>query len=395
VDDCRAEAVDAGMPAPPKPIEATAVGPFVRPRLYVSDVTIERVAVLIQARSAGLSLIVDELAGLFANMGRYSQGSDREFWLEAWNGNPYAVERMRREPILLDRLMVSVTGGFQPDKLASAFNGDNDGMYARICFAWPSEAGYRPMSNDVSELEPEIVNALIRLVRLGEPNSDGVLASSSIPLSTDAVSCFESFRQLLHDGKADLEDREREWWAKGATQVLRIAGTLAMLTWAWRSDAREPQEIGARQIEAAVELWRDYFWPHSRAALRQMRRARRRFKERQVLLWIRKHHKDRVSIKDVRREAISQSFDANETETLLGSLASSGWLRKQTSKTGGRPTHRWDVNPMLHLDAESAETARSRLSALPALCAGGMDELRSNGIGASRAQTESRWRGPS
>ena len=115
------EAVAAGMPAPPKPVEACKVGPFVRPRLYVSDVTIERVAVLVQARPAGLSLIVDELAGLFANMNCYTQGSDREFWLEAWNGNPYAVERMGRDPIVLDKLLVSVTGGFQPGQIGARF----------------------------------------------------------------------------------------------------------------------------------------------------------------------------------------------------------------------------------------------------------------------------------
>jgi hypothetical protein len=36
--------------------------------------------------------IGDELAGLFLNMSRYSNGSDREFWLEAWNGGCFTVE---------------------------------------------------------------------------------------------------------------------------------------------------------------------------------------------------------------------------------------------------------------------------------------------------------------
>ena len=40
------EAVAAGLSPPPKPIEAVRLGSFVRPRLWVSDVTIERVAVL-------------------------------------------------------------------------------------------------------------------------------------------------------------------------------------------------------------------------------------------------------------------------------------------------------------------------------------------------------------
>jgi hypothetical protein len=344
------EAVEAGLPPPTKPMEAAKVGPFVRPRLWVSDVTIERVAVLLQSRPAGLPLILDELAGLFSNMGRYSQGSDREFWLEAWNGNPYTIERMGRDPIALDRLLVSVTGGFQPDKLARAFDGDNDGMYARICFAWPSEVGYRPLSNEVAEVEPEIFNALSRLVRLGESDGDDVFVPRSIPLSADAADAFERFRQMLHGKKDGLEDRECEWWSKGAAQVLRIAGTLAMVEWSWNG-AAEPSSIDLGHLDGAVVLWRDYFWPHSRAALRQIGATRRQYRERRVLVWLRKQgiEKTELSIKDIRRELFGHTMNAKEAEVMLDSLAGAGWLRKQSVVTRGRPAHRWLVNPMLHL----------------------------------------------
>ena len=354
------EAISAGHPPPTKPVEAAKLGPFVRPRLWVSDVTIERVAVLIQSRPAGLPLILDELAGLFSNMGRYSQGSDREFWLEAWNGNPYTIERIGREPIALDRLLVSVTGGFQPDKLTRAFEGDNDGMYARICFAWPSEVGYRPLSDEVGEVEPEIFNALSRLVRLGEADADEGFVTRSIPLSSDAAAVFEQFRQFLHDTRSGLEDREGEWWSKGAAQVLRIAGTVAMLDWSWNGGP-EPSSIERCHLDGAVVLWRDYFWPHSRAAIRQMGTTRRRSLERRVLIWLRKlgGKRTQVSIKDLRRELFGHMLNAKESEALLDSLAASGWLKKQSMTTGGRPSHRWLVNPMLQLTGLSAESAES------------------------------------
>ena len=94
-----------------------------------------------------------------SHMSRYSGGQDNEFWLEAWNGDSYTVERMGRPPIVVDRLLVGVVGGLQPDKLARSFKGDLDGMYARLLFAWPPEPGYRPLTNEVAEIEPEIVNA--------------------------------------------------------------------------------------------------------------------------------------------------------------------------------------------------------------------------------------------
>ena len=174
------EATEAGTPPPPMPPDASKVPPFVSPRLYVTNATIERIAALLQARPSGLVLIVDELAGLFSNMARYSNGSDREFWLEAWNGKPYSVERVNSPAIILDHLLVGMIGGFQPDKLARAFEGDDDGFYARLCFAWPSEPPYRPLANDFDEIEPELVNALTRLIRLSEPAADDGVRSQNV-----------------------------------------------------------------------------------------------------------------------------------------------------------------------------------------------------------------------
>src|SRR5262249_55328442 len=64
-----AQAVANGAIPPPMPPEAEDPGPYVEPRLFVSDATIEKLAVLICARPRGALLIADELAGLFANMG--------------------------------------------------------------------------------------------------------------------------------------------------------------------------------------------------------------------------------------------------------------------------------------------------------------------------------------
>ena len=100
------EAMGAGNPPPPRPIEATDPGDFVPPRLFVSDGTTERLGVLLQGRPRGMLVIADELAGLFMNMGRYSNGSDREFWLEAWNGKSFVVERLGRPAVNLDNLLI-------------------------------------------------------------------------------------------------------------------------------------------------------------------------------------------------------------------------------------------------------------------------------------------------
>jgi hypothetical protein len=366
------ESTEAGMPAPPCPPGATLPGEFVTPRLYISNATIERIATLLQANPRGLLLISDELAGLFLNMCRYTNGSDREFWLECWNGKHFVVERVNRPASTIDHLLVGITGGFQPDKLARSFEGDADGMYARVCFSWPRDPSYRPLTNDIHEIEPDIVNALCRAIDLEAGDADA-FAPRNVLLSKEALIAFEQFRQLIHDNKTSLDGREREWWAKGPSHVLRLAGTVAYLSWSLNGGA-EPSEIDAPFMKSAVRLWHEYFWPHARAAVRQIGLSDRHSNARRVLRWIKAHGRREIGLKDIRREALCQALDAKQTESLLNSLEQTGWLRKGTEQTGGRPAYRWAVNPLLFRGAESAEsaersgaTAGKGLSALPAL----------------------------
>ena len=164
----------------------------------LSNVTVERWAALLQARPSGMFMFRDELAGHFLNMSRYTNGQDNEFWLEAFNGKHYVVERQSAPAINIPHLLIGICGGLQPDKLARSFEGDDDGMYTRICFAWPSAAAYRPLSDDVAELEPELVNAFSRLASLPCIDADGNLVSRSVWLSDEARAEFEQFRQFLH-----------------------------------------------------------------------------------------------------------------------------------------------------------------------------------------------------
>jgi hypothetical protein len=348
-----AEAIEAKLPAPPKPASATEPGPFVAPRLCLSDSTIERLAVLLEARPQGLAFVADELARLFLNMKRYSNGQDNEFWLEAWNGKNFVVERQGRPPVVLDYLLVGVIGGFQPDKLARAFDGDLDGMYARFCFAWPEEPAHMPLSNEVTEIEPEIQNALTRIVNL-PAEADGVFAPRTVDLSVEGIATFETFRTFLAQLKPDLDGREREWVAKGGTHVLRLSGTLAYLDWAMQGGA-EPQSIGEQYVEAAVQLWRDYFWPHSRAALRQIGLTESHTHDRRALRWIQINRKPEVSLLDIRREALGRRLDAEQTRRLLDGLVRAGWLKLVTTKTDGRAIHRWQVNLLLFSGALAPE----------------------------------------
>ena len=129
--------------------------------------------------------------------------------------------------------------------------------------------------------------------------------------------------------------------------MLRLSGTLAFLDWAW-TGGPEPQAIDRRHVEAAVALWRDYYWPHARAALRQMGITDKHADARRVLRWLKAKRKTEVSREEVRVEALGKRHDADQVQTIIDFLVRAGWLRERTVPTAGRHARRWDVNPQLH-----------------------------------------------
>ncbi len=280
-------------------------------------------------------------------MGRYSGGSDRPFWLEAWNGKRHVVERVSRS-VVIEHLLIGVVGSFQPDKLARVFSGDEDGMYGRFLYAWASAPDYRPLSNDADKEGPELQNALTALIGLPDTDAAELFTPHSVWLSDGARAEFEEFRNWVFKEKDGLDGPELHWFLKGEATLLRLAGTLAYLAWAMASGvpstdglngtigALEPKTIDKPFMTAAIRLWRDFFWPHARAALRQIGSSDRNREARRALRWIKAHGKHEVSREDIRREAFGQKLDAEQTQGLLDGLEKAGWVRKDTAKTGGR-----------------------------------------------------------
>jgi hypothetical protein len=357
------EAIETGQSAPLIPSQANDPAKFVPIRLSVSDGTIERLAELLQARPQGTVLVRDELSALFTNMSRYSGGQDNEFWLESWNGDSYTVERMQRT-LHVDHLLIGIVGGMQPDKLVRSFEGDHDGMYARILFAWPPEAEWTGLTDDAAEIEPDILNIISRVNGLAQFAEDKLL-QLVVSLSGESRERFVQFARLAHQGKDAFDGREREWFAKATAHVLRLAGTIAFLEWALKYDSlKPPGEVTREHMQSAITLVTKYFWPHARACLRQIGLTERHADARKALRWIRAQRKTEVSLMDVRRYALNERLDEEQTEAVLAHLERAGWIRKYRKPggpAGGKPVVRWVVNPILFSNpgAETAETAQT------------------------------------
>ena len=193
--------------------------------------------------------IRDELSGLFAGMAR--QSGARGCFLECWKGEKHIVERVdAKRSLTVPNLLVGIIGGFQPDKLARAFSGDEDGMYARFLFAWPATPAYAPLSDAIGEVDPVFQGVLTKLIRLPDEDASGQFAPRIIPLSRDARDRFEDYRVWVDGVKRGLDGREQQWLVKSESQVLRLASTLTYLDWASLGDG---SGTGVGRISAGME----------------------------------------------------------------------------------------------------------------------------------------------
>ena len=89
-------------------------------RYMMNDPTIEKFLTISKENPQGLLLYRDELSGWIETMYKSGREGDRQFFLEAWNGDtPYSMDRIGRGTIFVDGLCLSVLGGLQPSKFQS------------------------------------------------------------------------------------------------------------------------------------------------------------------------------------------------------------------------------------------------------------------------------------
>lgn len=89
-------------------------------RRGTSDATIEKLADLMQLSPA---LTLDRtISGLVGSFNRYAKGEgDRQFFLEAYSGGAYTVDRIGRGTVRISDLYLCILGGTQPDKARELF----------------------------------------------------------------------------------------------------------------------------------------------------------------------------------------------------------------------------------------------------------------------------------
>jgi hypothetical protein len=252
---------------------------------------------------------------------------------------------------------VSIIGCLDPSRLEQAMRGSDDGRAARFLYAWPRPAPYRSFLDRPALRESEAVNALQRIARAaGDP-----AAPLALSLDPQALKAFDRHLARLHGELQGCDGVEAAWLGKGRGTVARLAAVLALLQWSVVAStvAPPPSAIIGETLIAACTLW-DYYRSHARAVLGRAFPSDDARLARRVLAWIRDQRAAQLSREDIRRDALGQALDAEQTLKVIRLLEGAGFLRKVAVAPGtnGRPPLRWDVHPALigRSAAESAQT---------------------------------------
>jgi hypothetical protein len=344
-------AVKDGSELPARPSAARTPDAPVRPRLSFSGATPEKVAEILEALWRSVLLRRDELSGWLGNMNKYSGGGDRAFWLEAYGGRSYTVERVKRpEPITVDRLTVGIIGTIQPDRLSTLLlNGDDDGLLARLAIVWPERAPLRRPTMSVDETVAR--RAFQRLHELQPAyDEDGKPRPHFVPFDDGAVELLYKFRECCRGFEDTSEGLMKSHIGKFPGLAVRLSVIFAYLDWAIGDVAAEPGRVTAAHLGRACHYVAEYLRP---MAIRAYGDAAAPSEERaaiQLARMILDAHWTEFSIRDVVAKKRSGLRSSKEVNAATRVLIEAGWIRMETGPKPQRGPSRTvhAVNPAIY-----------------------------------------------
>ena len=329
-----------GEPKPPEPYCK---------RLTLTDTTVESLTEILgdpRAEPRGILLPCNELNGFLMSMDcyRHSAGKDRAKWLEAYDGGPTEVDRVRHGAIWIENWSVSIVGGIQPDVFhAYAKTTSHDGLLQRflVLEAKPAFIGEdRPPDISATQAYRELVHTLIALPPCAQP----------IQLSEAAHVIREHFAAKILAAAKNLPN-------KGLSAMLgKWEGTFARVLLIYHvcecvrlGVKMESEPVTGETAKRVSDLLLRILLPHAVRFYSGLDPAEDNARALAGLLLAKKW--DRFTVKrDLAQNMVaSRRMSSQERQEMLDRMESYGWITPEATKLDprGRPSA-YEVNPRVH-----------------------------------------------
>jgi hypothetical protein len=328
----------------------------VEPRLFVDDVTVEKLSDLLGEQNGRLALVSTE-GGLFDQMaGRYSERGSKanlDPYLQMWSGDTVRVDRVGRGSVVIDRPALTIGLTVQPTVLSALAERPElkgRGLTARFMYALPpSNVGYRNMLTGEADIDDIVADRYDqRMLALWRQLEVHGTAPARLDIAPEARQRFTGWRQALEEARrpgADLAALA-EWSTKVESSVARLAGLLHL---AHGNDAGQP--VSDATMAAAITVG-EYWIAHAKAVHALWETDQEMAAAGTVLAWLADQGSVDVSVRDIYAAHRTLFPRATDVAAPLALLVERGWLRPLFEGPlvvgkRGVPSPRFAVHPRL------------------------------------------------
>jgi hypothetical protein len=346
-----------------------------QPRHVVEDATIESLQQVLVDSPHGVISIQDELTGWFGAMDKYNPGkgsaADRAFWLKAFNGGHYSVNRVMRGSVLIPNLSIALLGGIQPEPLRKiAGDSVDDGLIQRFLpvVLRPATMGRDVPSGDAVGAYERLVE---RLVKLSPPKVGNLDGGRAILFSAEA----REVRERLEAEHVSLVMALEGVSPKLASHFGKLDGIFARLCLLWHcvehADGAVPLEVSADVAERVARFMAEFLRPNAIAFYAGLLGMSAGHEDLMALAaFIVSEASAEISARDVQRSTRAlRHVTADDARRLCEKLEAFGWLERLEPPTKSS-TPRWRVMPEVHtlfaergrLEAERRAAARAAIA---------------------------------
>lgn len=333
-------------------------------RARIEDVTVEAAQEILRDSRNGVLLIRDELSGWFGSMEKYGTGkgaaADRSFWLQAFNGGSYSVNRVGRGVVAIDNLSVSMLGGIQPEPIRRiAADAADDGLLQRlfpICLGASTVGKDMPPAAAVGQY-----SGLVRRLHGLQRPMQGGLAEASLKFDSAAQDLRHELSERHHEMQGSWEILNK----KLAAHIGKYDGLFARLCVVFHCiESTSPRPASVVSFDTAqrvADFLHEFLFPHALAFYQNVLGLSDRHDA--VLAtagWILAHQPQKITVRDVRRgDRTMREMDVEQAEEVLRKLDAMSWVDPLQSVR--RDSVTYIVNPAVFEEfAQRAEKEKAR-----------------------------------
>jgi hypothetical protein len=307
---------------------------------------------LINENPNGMLVFRDELTGWLKNLDKPSKEGDRQFYLEAWNGNgaSFDYDTFTHGHLHCDGLCLTILGTIQPGPLshmvayASKGAGGDDGMVQRFqLMVYPDDTDkWRNVDRWPNTEAKEKVHGIFRqLADMTFPSPDG-----NIP----ALRFDEPAQAIFNIWRANLEGKVRNesntMIGSHLAKYRSLMPSLALLLiLADVQDWSNPLSPVTAHAATRAVAWCDYLESHARRIYGMQAMAEAEGAKTLLLKLNQGALPNPFTLRQVYRHHWSRLSSSSEAEAVCAMLVDHDYLRSREIRGEGRPKIEYTLNP--------------------------------------------------